>query len=111
MKRVLLAALALSIVAAQPATAQFYGSPYRGGPSYYEDDDFDRAPPRRSYRRDYYERDDYGPRRASPNRRAQVGSVCVTARGNCDSGTVAPRNTPCSCFIPGFGPKRGAIGY
>jgi hypothetical protein len=108
MKRVVLAALALSVVAAEPATAQFYGSPYQGGPGYYDDDDFDYGPPRRSYRRDY---DDYGPPRARPYRRAQLGSVCVTARGNCDAGRVAPRNTPCSCFIPGFGPKRGAIGF
>jgi hypothetical protein len=110
MKRALLAALALSVVAAQPAMAQFYGGPYRGGPGYYDDDDFDRGPPRR-YRRDRYDERDYGPPRATPYRRAQIGSVCVTARGSCDAGRAAPRNTPCSCFIPGFGPKRGAIGY
>lgn len=111
MKRVVLAAMALSVVAAQPAAAQFYGSPYRGGGSgYYEDDGYDYAP-RRSYRPDYGDRYNPYQSRRPTYRRAQVGSVCVTARGNCDSGTVAPRNTPCSCFIPGFGPKRGAIGY
>jgi hypothetical protein len=37
-----------------------------------------------------------------------MGSVCVTARGHCGTG---PLNAPCECSIPGFGPKRGAIGY
>jgi hypothetical protein len=36
-----------------------------------------------------------------------MGSVCVTARGDCGG----PINSPCECYIPGFGPKRGAIGY
>jgi hypothetical protein len=38
-----------------------------------------------------------------------MGSVCVTARGDCAGG--GPINSPCECYIPGFGPKRGAIGY
>jgi hypothetical protein len=37
--------------------------------------------------------------------------MCVTSRGSCDYGRPIPRNTPCSCDIPGFGMKRGAIGY
>lgn len=42
---------------------------------------------------------DYAPR----------GSICVTSRGNCAS-RPAPRGAPCSCEIPGFGLKHGAIG-
>jgi hypothetical protein len=111
MRSILLAAAALSVLAAEPAAAQYYGGPDRGGfGGGFEDDDYDYAP-RRSYRRDYDERDFYGPPRRGPSRRAQLGSVCVTARGNCDAGRVVPRNSPCSCFIPGFGRKRGAIGF
>jgi hypothetical protein len=110
MRSILLAAAALSVLAAQPAAAQYYGGPYRGGFGGGFEDDYDYAP-RRSYRRDYDERDFYGPPRRGPSRRAQLGSVCVTARGNCDAGRVVPRNSPCSCFIPGFGRKRGAIGF
>jgi hypothetical protein len=91
------------LMAAAPAKAQYYPPygggggyeeerPYRGGGGYYGD--------RRRYDRDYYER-----------RRPRYGSVCVTSRGNCDAGFSAPRNTPCRCFLPGFGEKRGAIGY
>ena len=42
-------------------------------------------------------------------RQGRMGSVCVTARGDC--GGAGPLNAPCECYIPGFGPKRGAIGY
>jgi hypothetical protein len=109
MKRVVLAAMALSMLATQPATAQYYGDPYRGGQSYFEEDDFDDRP-RRRYRRDFEERD-FAPRREFRSRRAQVGSICLTSRGNCDVGYPAPISSRCRCDIPGFGPKRGAIGY
>ncbi len=109
MRRVVLAAMALSVLAAQPATAQYYGNPYRGGPSYYEEDDFDDAP-RRTYRRDRYEQE-YAPRREFRSRRAQLGSICVTSRGSCDVGYAVPIQSNCRCNIPGFGPKRGNVHY
>jgi hypothetical protein len=37
-------------------------------------------------------------------------SVCVTARGTCLT-PPGPPNAPCGCEIPGFGYKRGQIGY
>jgi len=40
----------------------------------------------------------------------QYSNICITARGNCGTRRL-PYGTPCSCFIPGFGQKRGAIGY
>jgi hypothetical protein len=127
MKRFVLAAAVLSTLAAPvPALAQYYGGP---SVQYYEEDYGPQrvyppryeqrrvAPPRyeerRVYvqpRRDYYtEGYDYAPRRAQ--RQARLGSVCVTARGSCPVGGVVPINTPCGCQIPGFGPKRGAVGY
>lgn len=36
-------------------------------------------------------------------------NVCITARGNCGTGRPLPGGAPCSCFIPGFGTKRGAV--
>jgi hypothetical protein len=118
MKRFVLAAAVLSTLAAPvPALAQYYGGP---NVQYYEEDDY---APRRVYRpryeerrvyvqprRDtYIERYEYAPRRTQ--RQARLGSVCVTARGSCPAGGVVPINTPCGCHIPGFGPKRGAVGY
>jgi hypothetical protein len=67
-----------------------------------------------------YERRDYGDddeevvvrrrRVPEPYERgyAPRGSICVTSRGNCAS-RPAPRGAPCSCEIPGFGLKHGAI--
>jgi hypothetical protein len=40
----------------------------------------------------------------------QYSNICITARGNCGTRRL-PYGTPCSCFIPGFGQKRGAVGY
>ena len=37
-----------------------------------------------------------------------MGSVCVTARGNCPA-YPSPIQSPCRCDIPGFGPKRGNV--
>ena len=114
MKRLLLAALALSALAA-PASAQYYG-PYSPAPQWYEP--APRYQPRPDYdrpRSDYYERRrsyDEGPPRGvwrRPERQAQVGNVCVTSRGSCEYPQYFRLQTPCRCDIPGFGPKRGTI--
>ncbi|MDJ1157962.1 hypothetical protein QNA08_06910 [Chelatococcus sp. SYSU_G07232] len=93
------ATAASALAASGAAQAQWYPSPgyddgyyerryYRERPRYDYDDDY------------YYERRYYRPR-------ARFGSMCVTARGNCPaSGYVG---ASCSCYIPGFGPKRGNI--
>ena len=36
-------------------------------------------------------------------------SLCITSRGNCAT-RPSPPGTPCSCDIPGFGTKHGAVG-
>ena len=107
MKRLLLAALALSAPAA-PASAQYYG-PYSPAPGWYE------PAPRYQPRSDYYERRRYydeGPPRGvwrRPARQVAVGNICVTSRGSCEYPQYFQLQTPCRCQIPGFGPKRGAI--
>lgn len=84
MKRILLAAALIAMAASiEPATAQYYGSP---PPGY-----------------GYY--DPYGPPRRY--RTPRWSHVCVTSRGNCPIGRPVPYGTSCSCFIPGFGYKRG----
>lgn len=37
------------------------------------------------------------------------GEACYTTRGTCELEEAAPRDAPCRCFIPGFGPKRGRV--
>ncbi|MCF4123997.1 hypothetical protein [Methylobacterium sp. SyP6R] len=95
-----LAALTLGLGVA-PAFAQYgYDEDYRPRRRYEERYDYDR--PR--YRRDDYDRPgyrEYGGR---------IGRICVTARGNCPT-RPAPLNSSCGCEVPGFGFKRGAIGY
>lgn len=87
------------LLCAIPAKAQYYGGPYRNGPSY-EDDEDDRPPPPRYYRRDYgYERPYYRPR---------YGNMCVTGRGDCPTPPL-PYGSGCGCNIPGFGTKRGIV--
>lgn len=138
MKRLVLAAAAFAaLAAAAPASAQYiYDGP--GGSHYRQDDEYGDYGPRRRLQRQFEEREYYAPRqrreyyseryddrprrggyserfddrpRRGGYRQTQAGSVCVTARGNCDTGAVLPLNTPCGCNIPGFGQKRGAIGY
>ncbi|ALA17929.1 hypothetical protein AL346_11540 [Chelatococcus sp. CO-6] len=111
MTRIVLIALAavaaLMLITPPPASAQ----PYGWGQRPYEDDYDDwrpRRPPPRNWRDDGWDRG--GWERPRP-RGERYGSVCVTSRGQCNAGFRAPRNTPCRCFIPGFGEKRGAIGY
>ncbi|HEV7329218.1 MAG TPA: hypothetical protein VGN91_29500 [Bosea sp. (in: a-proteobacteria)] len=85
------------------ANAQYYDPYYRPAPRY----DYDRPPPPYGYDRPRY-RDD-GPRYGydRPQRR-RFGDVCLTSRGSC-AAEPAPRNSPCGCYIEGFGMKRGAI--
>ena len=111
MKRILLAALAATTLAA-PASAQYYGGPY-SAPQWYEPTPSYRYEPRREY---YYEqrRPDYyyeQPREVwrRPVRRTPVGNICVTSRGSCEYPQYFQIQTPCRCEIPGFVPKRGAI--
>lgn len=84
-----------AILAAASADAQYY-DPYDRRPAY----DYDRPPPYG------YDRPRYGYDR--PYGRRRFGDTCVTSRGTCEAGP-APRNSPCRCYIEGFGPKRGNI--
>src|SRR5215207_5520298 len=105
MKRILLAAAALAMLAGTPALAQYgggYGGGYDGGGRGGWDDEDDDARRRRRWER-RREREEYG------YGRPRMGSVCVTSRGNCMT-RPAPFNAPCGCEVPGFGFKRGAIG-
>jgi len=125
MRPLIVALVALVSMGSLPAAAQFSG----GGGWYEEDEDY---APRRYRPRDFYEREyspryrgpgdfyerDYAPRRYRESYdqprygygRQRFGRVCVTARGNCPA-PPGPLNSPCGCMIPGFGPKRGAIGF
>ncbi len=107
-----LAAAALAtagfLAAAAPAVAQYYPYPpqreYYGprgydGPREYGPRGYDRRP-QRGWEDDRY----YRPR----PRPVPIGNLCVTSRGNCRT-APGPHQSPCQCFIPGFGPKRGAI--
>lgn len=68
-------------------------------------DDYDMRPRRRVQRPEYYEE---MPR---PRRRAAMGSVCVTSRGECSAGGYVPLGSGCRCKIPGFGRKNGSVQY
>jgi hypothetical protein len=86
-----LATLAGTVLLAGSASAQYYDpySPYyRPPPPAYR-------PPPPYYGGGYY-------------RPGRVGQTCVTSRGSCYS-YPAPISSPCKCFIPGFGKKRGNI--
>ena len=104
MRRILLAAAALTVLAGAPALAQYGGGygggGYGGGGGRGWDDDDDDMPRRRRWERRGYG-EDYG--------RPRMGAICVTSRGNCRT-RPAPFNAPCGCEVPGFGFKRGAIG-
>lgn len=118
---VALALIGLALLGTAPASAQYYG----GRPYYEEDREY--GPPRDRPGRRYYDgyRDDgpppygrgrprefYEPRRPAYGygRPQGFGRVCVTSRGNCQA-RPGPINSSCGCNIPGFGPKRGAIGF
>jgi hypothetical protein len=96
----LAALVGVAISSATGASAQYYDPYYRPAPRYDYDYDYDRPPPRYDY-----DRPRYGYER--PYRR-RFGDVCLTSRGSC-AAEPAPRNSSCSCYIEGFGMKRGAI--
>jgi hypothetical protein len=85
-----------AISSVSSANAQYYDPYYRPAPRY----DYDRPPPPYDYDRPRYGYD-------RPQRR-RFGDVCLTSRGSC-AAEPAPRNSSCSCYIEGFGMKRGAI--
>lgn len=105
-KAMLLGLAALAGMAALPgsASAQYY-DPYYRPPAY-------RPPPPPYYRPPpppgYYGRPPYygGGGYYRPGR---VSNLCITGRGNCSTGRPLPSGSPCQCFIPGFGTKRGAV--
>lgn len=41
--------------------------------------------------------------------RVEIGYACVTSRGSCDLAPPRPAGTPCRCWTPGFGSKRGVV--
>lgn len=122
MRRMILLALTLAAGCAglaSPAAAQYSRGdvpswqrdepppqrrPYYPPPGY-------RPPPDYGYREPppppYYRPPGYGYGYQRPSR--NYSNVCITARGNCSTGRPLPAQAPCSCFIPGFGTKRGAI--
>lgn len=117
--------LALTVVAgfagpSGPAEAQYGGGgvpPWLGGeppqprPSYRPPRPGNPPPPGYGYRPPppppYYRPPGYGYGYAPPPGR--YSNVCITARGTCSTGRPLPSQAPCSCFIPGFGTKRGAV--
>lgn len=94
MKRIVILTLAAgaALATSVPASAQYYDPGYR----------YERPPPRWDYQRPQprwgYERP----------RQREFSRLCVTSRGDCNS-RPAPIGAGCSCFIPGFGMKRGNI--
>ena len=127
MKRFVFAAAAVAAtLAVLPASAQYSGGGSYGG-SYgeggyggrsYDDDDDDyprrRRPPSPPYGGPRGQ-GPYGPpgnaygRQGYGQSAQRLGSICVTARGNCPW-RPSPINAPCGCDISGFGFKRGAVG-
>ncbi|WP_043751929.1 hypothetical protein [Methylobacterium nodulans] len=101
-----------------PAFAQYYGDDYDRPRRRYEyRDDYGRHDRPRRHRDDhhegyhherYYERE--RDHRREPGHGGGFGRICVTARGHCPT-RPGPINAPCRCDIPGFGLKRGQIGF
>lgn len=123
MKRAILAAIMLAGLAA-PAAAQFQYYPdgtvidRRVNPNYippqrgYDRRDIDRRDrwdDRRDRRRDWDDRRDRRGGGWDDRRAGGYGRTCVTSRGACGVYRPLPLRAPCSCDIPGFGTKRGAI--
>ncbi|MGO4405765.1 hypothetical protein AB4Z10_16060 [Bosea sp. RAF48] len=81
------------LLSAIPAGAQYY-DPYRPPPPPYG---YDRPPP-----------PPYGYGYDRPRYRQRYNNICVTSRGDCPTPPL-PSGTGCSCYIPGFGNKRGAV--
>lgn len=98
-----LALVLAGFAATEPASAQYYpgwGPP----PSPYMEPRYRRPPPPPPPYYGYPPRNDYYGRP-----RAALRTLCVTSRGNCSTGYPAPSGSPCRCYIPGFGEKRGAV--
>ncbi len=96
-RRALLASLLTAagfLASVTPSLAQYYPYPQPPPRPYYQPEPY--------YRHDPYGREYYRPRPVP------VGNLCVTSRGNCYT-RPRPANSSCSCDIPGFGLKRGAI--
>ena len=118
MKRTMFAILAAAAVgfATAPASAQWgppgggYGGGYGGGGGYGRGSrDFDEDERPRYRRRDVDERPRYreGPAYGrGGGHSGRMGSICVTPRGNCAVGGLAPSGSSCGC--PVFG-ARGAV--
>ncbi len=111
-KLVLPALAAALLLAAIPASAQYYNDDSEDTAPSYEDDsptgqdqspEYDRPS---EYDRPVPPRNGYGYRR--PSYQPSYGNICVTARGNCQTPPL-PYGTNCGCFIPGFGNKRGIV--
>ena len=103
------AALASALLlAAVPASAQFFPFPPGGG--YYPQQQPYYQP---QYQPQYQPDDqpDYYPQQRPRYRQRQVqyGNACYTSRGTCYLNQTAPVSSICRCFIPGFGKKRGAV--
>jgi hypothetical protein len=104
MRRLLISAVlvvATGIATGATALAQDYRYPPRGG--YY-------PPPPGDY---YGDRGGWGGGRGWGGggyyqRPVYLGNVCATSRGSCPT-RPRPIESSCSCFIPGFGPKRGGV--
>ncbi|WP_112663747.1 hypothetical protein [Microvirga flavescens] len=109
MKHLALALFAL-VALAGPSFAQYYDPYYGPGPGWNRP-----PPPPPGWRPPPPPQPGWGPppgqRWRQQQQRRQMGNVCVTSRGSCEYPQYFPRNTPCRCDIPGFGTKRGAIGY
>lgn len=86
---------------------------YREQPQYYRDQPqyYRPAPQYRPAPRYVDPDEDYVPAPRRAPRAAGLGRACVTSRGVCFVNYPQPVNSGCRCEVPGFGLKRGAIGY
>lgn len=108
------------VVIGQSAMAQYY---YQPAPRHYPAPQYLPQPGFGGYSPyPQYHEDEYRPRRRPPeygyqqpgygySRRVQLGTVCVTSRGECSTGQPVPIGSGCGCRIPNFGKKRGQVGY
>lgn len=86
-----------TLFAMAPASAQYWDPYERPAPRYER--------PGYGYGGGYY-----GGGYNRPYSRRDFGRMCVTSRGDCQI-RPAPIGAGCRCFIPGFGTKRGNVGY
>jgi hypothetical protein len=83
-----------------PGTGGFSPHPGYQDRRYLQEDDYEYRPRRRPQ-----------PRAEYGYSRRDLGSVCVTSRGECSVGRYVPLGTGCGCNIPNFGKKRGEVQY